>query len=100
MGKAQYTYKGNTVIYIDPDADDEDVSYAYTDCYSIWRFIGLGFHQLQQLGGKMYLNGTQISAVCMCQTNGGDAYPVDYVETPNGFVKLGTLFEGELRSDP
>ena len=53
--------------------------------------LGMFFHYLQQQGGKVYLNGTQVSALSMAQTCGDCAAPCDYVGLDSPVTKVATI---------
>jgi hypothetical protein len=75
--KITFELQGNTLEYEnDAVSDMSEMGLAFGDgeefCYAqTWQdFIGRAFHLIQQTGGILKLNGTQISASSFEETNG------------------------------
>lgn len=58
---------------------------------SVLDMVGMFFHYVQQQGGGLYLNGTQIFALSMAQTCGTAAAPCDYVGLDSPVTKVARL---------
>jgi hypothetical protein len=78
--KINLVLQGNKLTYEnDAVSDITEMGHAFGDgedgsefCYArTWQdFIGRAFHLIQQTGGVLNLNGTQIGAVCFEDTDG------------------------------
>ena len=92
--KFEMSFYGNKCVYEDESCDEyQDLVNGFSDeeeqlPIDIYSFIGLAFHQMQQCGGSLRVNGFQIHAVDMEQTSGS---PVGF--TAEVKVKLHELLE-------
>ena len=56
---------------------------------SIYKVIGLIFHSIQQLGGKLLCKGVELNATTMEQTSGDELSDSDLVNYDGRLIDLG-----------
>jgi len=80
--KFQLVFGNNFCVYEDESCDEyQDLVNAFSDNDTgnppsdVYEFTGLAFHQMQQCGGSLKINGRQIHAIDMSQTSGRPVGP-------------------------